>query len=186
MLDATSCRSESTSFATTPWRLSRSPLPPVPALIRVNVLTGLMNTDQGPIVGQAAEGRPASQECAPDVNPGRRLREACHPSPGSDDSSRLGSTRGSEAVPMHLIVSGSGTGLPADPDDGRRLRKAVADARFSSVRAPRLANLRDLADVRRRSHRRLVLETSTASLSTRRPRPRPENCSRGRGVGWIG
>ena len=100
------------------------------AMIRVNVLTGLMNTDQGPIVGKAAEiGRERHQLC-PEV---AVLADVLvkHASPpfgitieqaGIDTWERGGADA--------LIVSGTGTGVVPDLDEATRLRKAVPEARI--------------------------------------------------------
>lgn len=115
------------------------------SFIRVNVLSGLMYTDQGPIVGQANELARRRKEWCPDVKimadvlvkhatppPGLGLEQA-----GLDTWERGGADV--------LIVSGSGTGLPADPDDGRRLRKAVGDAPIYVGSGARIENLHELA-----------------------------------------
>ena len=96
------------------------------AFIRVNVLSGSMATDQGPIVGKAAEVARTRAAIAADVEimadvfvkhatppPGLTLELATR------DLSERG---GADAI----VVSGTGTGLPADMDDLRRVRDAAA------------------------------------------------------------
>lgn len=87
------------------------------SFIRVNVLSGTMYTDQGPIVGNAAEIARMRSAVCPDVAvmadvfvkhatppPGLSLRDATHD---------LVERAGADAV----IVSGVGTGSAADPSD---------------------------------------------------------------------
>jgi membrane complex biogenesis BtpA family protein len=80
------------------------------AFIRVNVLTGEMATDQGPIVGKAAEVA--------------RLRAAL----GIDIEVAAARDTWERGGANALIVSGASTGDPADPADLRDLRAAVPDA----------------------------------------------------------
>ena len=100
------------------------------AMIRVNVLTGLMNTDQGPIIGRAAEVVRERHLLCPDV---AILADVLvkHASPpfgitveqaGLDTWERGGADA--------LIVSGTGTGVIPDLDEATRLRKAVPEARI--------------------------------------------------------
>jgi membrane complex biogenesis BtpA family protein len=99
-------------------------------MIRVNVLAGLMNTDQGPIVGKAAEVVRERQRLCPDV---AILADVLvkHASPpfgitieqaGLDTWERGGADA--------LIVSGTGTGVIPDLDEATRLRKAIPEARI--------------------------------------------------------
>ena len=98
------------------------------AMLRVNVLTGSMETDQGPIVGRAAELVRRRQVLAPECRiwadvmvkhatppPGLTLEQS------ADDTWHRG---GADA----LIVSGSGTGHAPDTESLERLRSAVPDA----------------------------------------------------------
>lgn len=84
-------------------------------MVRVNVLSGTMYTDQGPIVGRAAEVARARARWCPDVAiladvfvkhavppPGLRLVDAARD---------LAERGGADA----LVVSGAGTGSPTDP-----------------------------------------------------------------------
>lgn len=85
--------------------------------VRINVLSGTMYTDQGPIVGQAAEvGRLRSQIC-PDVAimADVFVKHATPPAGLSlaDATNDLVERAGADAI----VVSGTGTGAPADVDD---------------------------------------------------------------------
>jgi uncharacterized protein len=98
------------------------------ALIRINVLSGTMYTDQGPIVGRAAEVARSRSQIAPGV---AVLADVFvkHASPPP------GLTIGQSAVDTWerggadaLVVSGTGTGQAIDLDDARTVRKAVPEA----------------------------------------------------------
>lgn len=89
--------------------------------IRVNVLSGTMFTDQGMIHGRAAEVARMRSRLCPDV---AILADVfvkhASPPPGSTIESAandLATRGGADAV----IVSGTGTGVPADPDRVRRV-----------------------------------------------------------------
>lgn len=97
-------------------------------LMRVNVLTGMMFTDQGPIVGRAAEVSRERSRIAPATRiwadvfvkhaappPGVSLEQAA-----ADTWERGGADA--------LIVSGAGTGQAVDPTDCERVRSAVPGA----------------------------------------------------------
>lgn len=119
------------------------------AMIRVNVLTGHMYTDQGPITGQAAVVMRERHALAPDTRvwadvmvkhatppPGLTLEQA------ADDTWHRG---GADA----LIVSGSGTGHGPEFADFEQIRRAVPDAPLvvgSGATVDNLARLSDLAD----------------------------------------
>ena len=119
------------------------------AMIRVNVLTGQMDTDQGPIVGRAAEVARQRQAYCPGVailadvfvkhaTPpfGLTIEQA-----GRDTWERGGADA--------LIVSGTGTGAAPDLEEASRLRQAVPDATIlvgSGASATTLAALAEVAD----------------------------------------
>jgi uncharacterized protein len=115
--------------------------------IRVNVLSGLMYTDQGPISGQAAEVLRLRQAWCPEVEiladvfvkhatppPGTEIGQA-----GLDIWERGGADA--------LIVSGTATGSPPDLDLARDLRVAVPDAPILVGSGATIANLAELAKV---------------------------------------
>jgi len=117
------------------------------AMIRVNVLTGVMNTDQGPIVGRAAEVSRERRSLCPRVAiladvfvkhatppPGLTIEQA-----GLDTWERGGADA--------LIASGTGTGAAPDVEEAARLRKAVPDAMILVGSGASAANLGALAEV---------------------------------------
>jgi membrane complex biogenesis BtpA family protein len=119
------------------------------SFVRVNVLTGSMATDQGPIVGRAAEvGRlraflGADLEVATDV-----MVKHAVPPPGLTlaDAARDTWERGGADA---LIVSGRATGGEVDPADLEALRAAVPSAQIligSGATPSSVAGLLDVAD----------------------------------------
>ena len=98
------------------------------AMIRVNVLTGLMNTDQGPIVGRAAELVRERQHLCPAIAilADVLVKHASPPLGVTIEQAGLDTWErgGADA----LIVSGTGTGMISDLDEATRLRKAVPEA----------------------------------------------------------
>lgn len=119
-------------------------------MIRVNVLTGVMYTDQGPIVGRAAEllrkrtQLSSSTEIWADV-----LVKHATPPPGFDVRQLAEDTikRGhADAV----IISGPGTGSSPDLDRLKNVRAAIGpDVRLvvgSGATPGNLAELHDVAD----------------------------------------
>jgi len=93
--------------------------------IRVNVLTGLMYTDQGPLVGRADAVARFRAAVAPDVGilADVFVKHAVPPA-GLDIAQAardLAERGGADAV----VVSGSGTGAAADRDDILRVRASV-------------------------------------------------------------
>ena len=118
------------------------------AFIRVNVLSGTMYTDQGPIIGNAAEVARTRAVLCPDVAvladvfvkhatppPGLTLESAAHD---------LADRGGADA----LIVSGTGTGSPLDIRDLRRVRAATRIPLFagSGVTPATVAEILAIAD----------------------------------------
>ncbi len=97
-------------------------------MIRVNVLSGIMYTDQGPVVGRAADVARTRARLAPEV---RILADVfvkhAVPPPGLTvaDAARDTWARGGADA---LVVSGAGTGAAVDPDRVRTVRSAVPDA----------------------------------------------------------
>ncbi|MGQ0849919.1 MAG: BtpA/SgcQ family protein [Actinomycetota bacterium] len=98
------------------------------AFIRVNVLSGMMITDQGPIVGQAADIARQRRRLCPDVTilADVFVKHATPPPGLSIEQAALDTwERGGAGA---LIVSGEGTGGAPDPDDLKRVRSAVPEA----------------------------------------------------------
>ncbi len=95
------------------------------AYVRINVLSGLMYTDQGPIVGRAAEIARFRRQHAPDVAiMADVFVKHAVPPPGStiEQAARdLAERGGVDAV----VVSGSGTGAAAAREDLMKVRATV-------------------------------------------------------------
>ena len=117
--------------------------------IRVNVLSSMMYTDQGPIVGQAARLSRLRAALNPDIEvladlfvkhatppPGLRIEDA------AADLRNRGMADG-------IILSGRGTGLPADREMIRQVRRAVPGTRLlagSGVTVESIASVLRTAD----------------------------------------
>lgn len=93
------------------------------SFIRVNVLSGMMYTDQGPIVGQAARIARVRRELCPGtaIIADVFVKHATPPAGLSlvDATNDLVERAGADAV----VVSGSGTGSPTNLDDLRTVAK---------------------------------------------------------------
>ena len=89
------------------------------SFIRVNVLSGMMYTDQGPIIGQAARIARTRDELCPEtaIIADVFVKHATPPAGLSlvDATNDLVERAGADAV----VVSGAGTGSPTDLDDLR-------------------------------------------------------------------
>ncbi len=96
--------------------------------VRINVHIGAMVTDQGVIQGRARDTLLYRQRLNPDLGLVTDVLVK-HAAPLGDwaleDAARDTWHRGGADV---LVVSGSGTGRPTDPDDVRRVRDAVPEA----------------------------------------------------------
>ena len=119
------------------------------ALIRVNILTGVMYTDQGAITGRAAEVMRLRTALCPDVEVWADVMvKHATPPPGMDTAQSAEDTvyRGlADAV----IVSGSGTGAEPDMAESKVIADAVGNTRvvIGSGAAPdNLATLLSVAD----------------------------------------
>jgi len=117
--------------------------------IRVNVLAGTAFTDQGAIMGRAAQTlrlrRSLGIRCAiwADV-----LVKHAHP-PVALDAVEVARDLRDRALADALIVTGPRTGAPADAGELRRLRRALPGAAWvvgSGIRAESLHEFWDLAD----------------------------------------
>ncbi|MDE0375560.1 MAG: BtpA/SgcQ family protein [bacterium] len=98
--------------------------------IRVNVLSSMMYTDQGPIVGQAARVARLRASLNPEIEVLADLFvKHATPPPGLclEDAATDLRDRG---MADGIILSGRGTGLPADEDMLRQVRQAVPDTRL--------------------------------------------------------
>lgn len=117
--------------------------------IRVNVHTGVYATDQGIIEGRAARSLRYRKLLArrvailADVN----VKHAAPLSP--TDITAAARDAAYRGLADGLIVTGPATGMPVDPDDLRRVRRAVPDRRLfvgSGAAADSIASLLTLAD----------------------------------------
>jgi membrane complex biogenesis BtpA family protein len=97
------------------------------AFIRVNVLTGVMYTDQGPIVGRAAEIARARAAFAPGVEVWADVMVKHATPPSGLDATVQARDTVERGLADAVIVSGSGTGEPVDLDLGRTVRRAVPE-----------------------------------------------------------
>ncbi len=118
--------------------------------IRVNVLTGLMYTDQGPIVGNAAEVMRRISVLAPDLEVWADVMVK-HAAPVGQMGIGLVAAEtvergGADAI----IVSGEGTGLEPDLEEARLVREALpSETRVvigSGANAENLPGLAAVAD----------------------------------------
>jgi uncharacterized protein len=93
--------------------------------IRVNVLTGLMYTDQGPIVGRAAELQRSRRALAPDVEVWADVMvKHSTPPPGADIGQGALDTV-ERGLADAVIVSGSGTGSPLDLEEAALVKSSI-------------------------------------------------------------
>ncbi len=93
--------------------------------IRVNVLTGLMYADQGPLIGRAAELQRARVALGPQIEVWADVMvKHATPPPGSDIGQTAVDTV-ERGLADAVIVSGSGTGVPLDLDEARLVKQAV-------------------------------------------------------------
>lgn len=119
------------------------------AFIRINVLSGTMFTDQGIIEGRAAAVGRLRAELAPDVAilADVHVKHATPP-PGltiTDAAADLWERSGADAI----VVSGKGTGSPAQITDVRAVRSALPDALLylgSGLAVGNLAEIRPSID----------------------------------------
>lgn len=97
-------------------------------MIRVNVLSGMMNTDQGPIVGEAAQLVRERQRLSPDTQIWADVMvKHATPPPGLETIQAATDTweRGGADA---LVLSGPGTGHPLDLDEAATVREALPNA----------------------------------------------------------
>jgi membrane complex biogenesis BtpA family protein len=118
--------------------------------IRVNVLTGVMYTDQGPIAGRAAELLRRRRELAPDVEIWADVMvKHATPPPGLEPGQAALDTV-ERGLADAVIVSGPGTGEPPDLEVGKAVRAAVPKGTRvvigSGATVGNLATLVDFAD----------------------------------------
>jgi membrane complex biogenesis BtpA family protein len=115
------------------------------SFIRINVLTGAMFTDQGLITGRAAEMARRRKEWCPETKIlADVMVKHATPPPGLTIEA-AGLDTWERGLADALIVSGRGTGIEPDMDEGRRLRKAVPGALIYVGSGSSVANLAELA-----------------------------------------
>lgn len=118
------------------------------SFIRVNVLTGLMQTDQGPLVGRAAEVIRKRHSLVPHVEVWADVMvKHASPPPGIDARQAAADTVERGAADA-VIVSGSATGREPDLHEARVVRAAIpGDTRLVIGSGAAVDNLPALADV---------------------------------------
>lgn len=118
--------------------------------VRVNILTGLMYTDQGPIVGRAAEVARKRESLGIDVEVWADVMvKHSTPPPGLEIAQTAADTV-ERGLADAVVVSGPATGALPNPDDVRAVRRAVPENTRvvigSGADPSNLASLSDLAD----------------------------------------
>ncbi|HJU81873.1 MAG TPA: BtpA/SgcQ family protein [Acidimicrobiia bacterium] len=115
--------------------------------IRVNVLSGLMYTDQGPITGQAAEVARVRKDWCPGVGILADVFVKHATPPPGNDIAQAGADTWERAGADALVISGTGTGSAPDLDLARDLRMAVPEAPILVGSGATAGNLVELAKV---------------------------------------
>jgi uncharacterized protein len=95
------------------------------AFIRVNVLTGIMYTDQGPVVGQAAEVLRKRNALAPGLEIWADVMVKHAAAPAGIDARQTAADTVERGRADAVIVSGSGTGAEPDIHEVSVMRAAV-------------------------------------------------------------
>ena len=95
--------------------------------IRVNVLTGLMYTDQGPIIGRAAEVQRRKQGLAPDLEVWADVMVKHAVTLPGLDIRQVAMDTAARGLADALIVSGSGTGEETSVDDANLVRESAPE-----------------------------------------------------------
>lgn len=95
--------------------------------IRVNVLTGIMYTDQGPIVGRAAEVQRQRSRLAPNVEVWADVMVKHSVAPPGADARQVALDTVERGLADAVILSGSGTGNEIDVDEAKAVREALGD-----------------------------------------------------------
>jgi uncharacterized protein len=95
--------------------------------IRVNVLTGTMYTDQGPIVGDAAKVQRRKRELGLDVEIWADVMVKHAVPPHGIDLRQVTADTSERGLADALIVSGTGTGVETDVDEARLVRESAPE-----------------------------------------------------------
>lgn len=118
--------------------------------IRINVLTGVMYTDQGPIVGQAANLLRERGVVAPNVEIWADVMVKHATPPTGLDARQAAADTVERGLADAVIVSGSGTGAEPDIHEAVTVRAAIPrETRLvigSGASAKNLSGLMDVAD----------------------------------------
>ena len=95
--------------------------------IRVNVLTGMMYTDQGPIVGRAAEVQRRKRDLVPDLEVWADVMVKHAIAPHGLDLGQVTADTAERGLADALVVSGTGTGAEANVDEARIVRESAPE-----------------------------------------------------------
>jgi hypothetical protein len=95
--------------------------------IRVNVLTGMMYTDQGPIVGRAGEVQRRKRLLAPQLEVWADVMVKHAVAPSGLDLRQMTVDTAERGLADAVIVSGTGTGEETKLDDARLVRESVPE-----------------------------------------------------------
>ena len=120
------------------------------SLVRVNVLTGMMYTDQGPIVGKATEVLRKRSSLAPQVEIWADVMVKHAAAPHGIDARQAASDTVERGLADAVIVSGSGTGAEPDIHEANVVKAAVPSGTRvvvgSGANVDNLSKLLDVAD----------------------------------------
>ena len=120
------------------------------AFVRVNVLTGLMYTDQGPLVGKAADALRKRSTLAPEVEIWADVMVKHAAAPAGIDTRQAAADTVERGLADAVIISGSGTGVEPDLHEATVVRAAIPpETRLvvgSGADVDNLPKLVDLAD----------------------------------------
>lgn len=97
------------------------------AFIRVNVLTGTMFTDQGPIFGRADEVMRRRRALAPDVEVWADVMVKHAVAPRGMNAGQAAADTVERGLADAVIVSGPGTGSAPDLEEGRLVKASVPE-----------------------------------------------------------
>lgn len=95
--------------------------------IRANILTGMMFTDQGPIVGRAAELQRRKMALAPDVEVWADVMVKHGAAPYGVDARQSAQDTVERGLADAVIISGSGTGEEPDVGEAQVVKEAVPE-----------------------------------------------------------
>lgn len=95
--------------------------------IRVNVLVGVMYTDQGPIVGKAAELARKRTALGPEVEIWADVMVKHSTAPAGLEIGRAASDTVERGLADAIVVSGPGTGTQPDLEEVRSVRRSVPE-----------------------------------------------------------